>query len=876
MESSSFPPVEQGYEDYSFPGSGVKREAEKSPPPKKDWRDNFVYGNEERYGFSRFEEVDRHARRRDSRERSPRERSPMNMPRRRDNNFQLSSAALTTGTYMDMYDLGEYDDLDSIRHQSPPVPSKPRLDDYKRPPPPNPEPEMESKNECRRCELTFSNKSNLWEHIKRNDNDRRHKCCRCDQEFPSSQSFKIHRHGGEQECDICYKPCRGEQSKEAHMQEKHNVAITYKCMLCVFKGPGYSVVKDHINTCHDSKEVLDVGRVPWEVEAGSYLSCPECDKKCVCVTALNNHRNCHKYPEKTSEQEVFCCRYCDKKYFREEYLKEHEKTHPRNRRSESRGRDDFSRKRRRSGDYDRRKDSDDYDRRRRDSDDYDRRRRDSDDYDRRGRDDYGKRRRESGDYDRRGRDPYDDYGRRGRDPYAGGRRGRGSFRGRGSNKYRKKKHICHCGKIFAVEKSYENHLEVFHGIAPEKKEEEEGAPGPLGIAEDTGDFEELDSRDQDQLGDGQGYCVLCSKNFRNNHQLVVHEREEHPCRCIYCGTQFKIHLHYSSHARRRCRQCRICFLDMDDLMEHSARVHDMTIYKCDPCKKYFRKEKQMFTHFRKYHANQIPDHLYQDRSRTGTASEASGAPHKNNDEENADETASHKTGGGFMDNPQLISKSHKRFLNKVKCEECGEVLSSAHDKAVHMQTAHKESLLRCSNCKEEFPTAKARQHHQEFGFRCLSCNMCFFNHEEYTEHFRSPDHVGFKCEECGMSFSDKFVLQDHKKIHEKPDEVFTCRVCACKFPTIKIFEAHMLTSHPEPKEETEPVYAPVSPGLKEDSKEQPCSVCYTVFSNGRELRRHLRDSALCRVSNRCEECKEDFASSDLLFKHYDTAHPDAS
>ena len=136
---------------------------------------------------------------------------------------------------------------------------------------------------------------------------------------------------------------------------------------------------------------------------------------------------------------------------------------------------------------------------------------------------------------------------------------------------------------------------------------------------------------------------------------------------------------------------------------------------------------------------------------------------------------------------------------------------------------------------------------------CSICNRVLASTQSLHNHIRSThmDETCYKCDKCGKSFWDSYVLQVHLKKHQPEGKPHKCRVCGKELATVghrnQNMEAHR-------------------------GKSAPCQYCGTTFTHTRSLvgpekRCYLKTGGKPPKEFECEDCGVQYYEKKDLNKH---------
>ncbi|EDW54186.1 zinc finger imprinted 2 [Drosophila sechellia] len=174
----------------------------------------------------------------------------------------------------------------------------------------------------------------------------------------------------------------------------------------------------------------------------------------------------------------------------------------------------------------------------------------------------------------------------------------------------------------------------------------------------------------------------------------------------------------------------------------------------------------------------------------------------------------------------LSEEAENKTRRKHFCDKCNRDFNSYNALKYHQYTHNQQRSHKCESCERSFYTQSALKAHERThsGVKPFKCDKCDFQFRQWGDlkyHIisRHSDVKAHMCEFCGKSFSRRYSLVVHRRIHTR-EKNYACQYCD------KTFRASSyLLSH-----------------IKVHTGERPyeCSICEKKFRVSGDLKRHSR------------------------------------
>ena len=273
-------------------------------------------------------------------------------------------------------------------------------------------------------------------------------------------------------------------------------------------------------------------------------------------------------------------------------------------------------------------------------------------------------------------------------------------------------------------------------------------------------------------------CNKCLKAFKNNSNLISHQKSVHSsvgqyvCTFGECRNRYKDKHYLQNHIKRvhtlekpfQCIECRKTFATKRDLRNHRQTHSDLT-FECEECHKLFNREILLKSHQRIHSLNR----------KTFSCDFCN-----------------------FKTTNKSYLKSHIRLSHvikdrTVKCdfEGCPKMFKDSksmhsHKKKVHLNQKRERVVCNWPGCDKTHANNYLSEQHKlthlnlrQYVCDFEGCGKAFFKRKTMLQHKEWHDK---KClclwPECGLLFNDKWTLQTHmnKHLDLKP---YKCKFDGC-------------------------------------------------------------------------------------------------
>lgn len=184
---------------------------------------------------------------------------------------------------------------------------------------------------------------------------------------------------------------------------------------------------------------------------------------------------------------------------------------------------------------------------------------------------------------------------------------------------------------------------------------------------------------------------------------------------------------------------------------------------------------------------------------------------------------------------------------KIKCELCSVLIFDKSFKN-HLKEVHTEDRkYRCDICTKAFKTKALLGYHRTIHDKKFQCEICNrkFNVMRFLKQHMDQYHINpksFSCEICERKFNTKYILNFHKKIHNKNlPKPFKCQRCNFATRNKNSFKYHK-GYHERLDEKFKSIKDPIK-----------CELCPTLCRNARALNYHNK-AIHSKLEFQCDLC----------------------
>ncbi|XP_055685229.1 transcription factor grauzone-like isoform X2 [Lutzomyia longipalpis] len=289
-------------------------------------------------------------------------------------------------------------------------------------------------------------------------------------------------------------------------------------------------------------------------------------------------------------------------------------------------------------------------------------------------------------------------------------------------------------------------------------------------------------------------CSTCEESFEklqelSNHSRRVHKKEAYLVCCEKkLNTREKIvnHLNYHTNPDAfKCKECNRSFLNAQRLNNHTLNTHtpkEQHPYKCEECSKTFMQRKNYNSH--------LLQHISDDEERFRCKTCKRIFPTKNS-------LRMHIQGGHEL--------GHKDAVERLICDICGKGIKGRHQYKIHVDS-HKKGVgdFSCPICEKKFKQKRLMvDHHARHNvegkiYKCDICGKISPNERALKNHIKLV-HLQerlHQCTLCDRAFKVKVALREHMAAHSGNAILYKCLFCERQFNSGANMYAHQKQKHP--------------------------------------------------------------------------------
>ena len=202
-----------------------------------------------------------------------------------------------------------------------------------------------------------------------------------------------------------------------------------------------------------------------------------------------------------------------------------------------------------------------------------------------------------------------------------------------------------------------------------------------------------------------------------------------------------------------------------------------------------------------------------------------------------------------LDHKRIVHYGIKRekVFQCVNCE--GKSYASKRELIVHINSVHRKIKYKCDQCDSQFSRRSyiiehKKSVHQQIVHYCDLCNKAFKKKSYVGEHkkYVHEIHPMFPCDLCNKEFKKQSYVREHKKaVHEINPRLFACDLCNKEFKKLSYVREHKKAVH------------------ENNGRYKICEHCNKPIKGGKDsLLRHI-DSVHDQIKVKCDVCNKEFA-----------------